>query len=57
MKPEPSKLCEHCRQPLKRKRYSTGNLEATDSFRRRRFCDRQCMVAHKGWHTAQVVQR
>lgn len=53
----PVKVCACCGKPLKRKRYSTGNLEAAEGFRRRRYCDRACMGKHKDWHTRPVVGR
>ncbi len=42
-KPDPLKHCMHCGMQLARKRFASGVLEDLSVFKRRKFCDQECM--------------
>lgn len=48
------KSCDNCKQPLIRKKRTSGVWESPLQFSRRRFCNRACMGEHKAKRPAEV---
>lgn len=58
-KPDPEKYCEYCGKLMHRVRFSSGRLEDLSAFKRRKYCNRECMKrayiklkTEAGWTTA-----